>query len=60
MKSGHLELRFSVYIFLISPVNHPIIVYQLTKFEVPIYNSFWDIFFTIAFWPLQRDMTPQR
>ena len=39
MKSGDLELRFSVYI-----VDHHIIVYQLTKFEVPIYNTLLKIF----------------
>ena len=46
-----------IFFFLFSPVDLLIILYQLTKFEAPSCNSFWDIMITNFQSPnLQREV----
>ena len=44
MQFGHNKISF--FQFKLPPANLLIILYQLTKFEAPGCNSFWDLLIT--------------
>ena len=60
LNSGKIKWFF-FFFFLIQSGNLPIIPYQLTKFQDPSSNTFWDILQTTLKYPnFQRAITPEK